>query len=93
MQGGPKGLLRRAFRELLPDEVVRRPKQNFQAPVIVWLSGRLGAWARPNVDALGADLDLGDLDQVRTATTPRDAYALWSLALFQAWRSRYDLAV
>jgi asparagine synthase (glutamine-hydrolysing) len=38
----PKPLLKQAFREILPDEIVGRKKQGFGAPMMEWLRGDLG---------------------------------------------------
>lgn len=42
----PKYLLKEAMRGLVPDIILRRPKQAFAAPVNVWLRGGLGKFAR-----------------------------------------------
>ncbi len=91
MLGGFKGLLKTAFRDVLPDEVVNRPKRNFQAPLIAWLNGPLGPWAEGSIDRLEGGLQLRRLDRSNPGGSPKGAYAHWSLALFQAWRATFEL--
>lgn len=45
-----KVLLRKVLRELVPDEIVDRPKQGFGIPVGSWLKGPLRAWAESLLD-------------------------------------------
>ena len=52
-----KRLLRRALRDLLPDEVLDRPKRGFEVPIGSWLSGPISALyneivSRPTLAAL-----------------------------------------
>jgi asparagine synthase (glutamine-hydrolysing) len=44
--GEPKAILKEAVKDLVPAEIIRRPKQPFAAPVRAWLRGELGAFAR-----------------------------------------------
>ncbi len=51
-EGTTKGVLKRAMRGILPDEIIDRPKRGFAVPLGYWFRGRLSWYAR--------DLLLGD---------------------------------
>lgn len=42
----PKDLLKRAVGDVVPERIIRRPKQAFAAPINVWLRSGLGNFAR-----------------------------------------------
>ena len=94
--GAGKYILRRAFRDRLPEAVFARPKRGFEVPVADWLAGplrdlvlcatdagrlsRQGLF-RPELPARWlAELDSGRRDR---------AWALWTLVAFQAWAERW----
>jgi asparagine synthase (glutamine-hydrolysing) len=92
LEGRPKGLFRRALRGLLPDALVDRGKDGFNAPMGVWIDEALGA----RIDAELCDGpidwldDLFDLDVLRAvARDPRRrrraAETLYSLFVFSRW--------
>jgi asparagine synthase (glutamine-hydrolysing) len=87
--GELKGLLKRAVRGLLPDDVVDRPKQGFRMPVDEWFLDRLGERTRAELDAFCRDTDLLDRDEVRRVLERprRDAWYLLNLALW--WRGAF----
>jgi asparagine synthase (glutamine-hydrolysing) len=90
LRGGLKGLLREAFRHELPPEIVRRPKQTFQAPILSWMRGPLAEWAGSKLTAL-PDLPNG-LDDLSACTTSRQATILWNLAALESWREAFGLS-
>jgi asparagine synthase (glutamine-hydrolysing) len=47
--GSGKYILRRAVRDLLPEEILNRPKQGFGAPMVEWLRGPFGRRAQQAV--------------------------------------------
>jgi asparagine synthase (glutamine-hydrolysing) len=90
--GVGKHLLKCAVTELLPEDLVWRPKQGFNAPVRRWFRGELGARleARLRSSALN---DLGYLDQQavsdlvalhRSGRADR-AFQLWNLLNLAEW--------
>lgn len=52
-----KYLLRKAFADLLPEEITRRGKQGFGIPVGAWFKGPLAAWSREILLASGSGLE------------------------------------
>jgi asparagine synthase (glutamine-hydrolysing) len=91
LHGGPKGLLKQSFSQLLPPAILNKPKRNFQAPVRDWLQGPLAGWARNHMVDLAQHL--GTPIAYNPPQTTQEAYQTWSLALLEAWRKRLGLEV
>ncbi len=91
-----KRLLRRALAPLLPDEILRGPKQGFSIPLAGWLRGPLEPFAREVLSPATLDRQ-GCIDPA--AVTPLiDAHCagredlsrqLWGLMAFTLWFDRY----
>lgn len=90
--GEGKWLLRRAFRRLLPDRVLDRPKQGFVLPLREWLRGPL---RERFADLLLEPHDLFDAAQVALLwdahqSGRRDhSQALWMLGVHRLWERRW----
>ncbi|PRY16790.1 N-acetylglutaminylglutamine amidotransferase [Kineococcus rhizosphaerae] len=96
---GGKGVLKRAARGLVPDEVIDRPKGYFPVPAIRQLQGpyldrvrealtdpaarRRGLFRPEVVDRLLADPN--------TERTPLGSNVLWQLALLEMWLQRHGV--
>lgn len=90
-----KTLLKRAFSDLLPPEIVNRPKMGFGVPLPAWLRGR---WRGPLEEALlspGARiLQWVRADAIRskirdhTAGRADHGHALWALFVLARWLER-----
>jgi asparagine synthase (glutamine-hydrolysing) len=91
-----KRLLRAAFAQDIPAEVMNRPKSGFGVPIAKWLRGDLGRMARELLcsqetasrrylrPAAVASL----LDEHRQGTHDH-AYPLWNLLVFELWLRRF----
>ena len=88
--GEKKHLLKRAVRDLLPPEVLRRKKMGFSAPERDWFRGELGDVAANML----AERDAGvgrhfSRDYVRRKIGEHrfvdNSYLLWSLFGFEVW--------
>jgi asparagine synthase (glutamine-hydrolysing) len=91
MRGGLKGMLKEAFADVLPAEIVNRPKQTFQAPMASWISGAFAPWITGQMaGATGPELTEWS-DARRETNSTRQAYRMWSLALFEGWRRAFAL--
>jgi asparagine synthase (glutamine-hydrolysing) len=84
--------LRRAFRGLLPDAILDRPKQGFSIPLRAWLRGPLVALARELlVDQPRGVQEFFDLSVIRrmydahVSGRRNHAHRLWALMLFAQW--------
>jgi len=91
-----KYILKRAFRDALPPEIVYRRKQGFGVPIGAWLRGPL----RPMLEERlaperVAELGLFDSAAVHTLVTEHlggwvdHRKILWALLMFDAWREHY----
>lgn len=91
--GRPKQVLREAFRGVIPEAVLRRPKRPFAAPQWAWGRGTLRAFANDTLseeriravgllDPAAARRTLTATDSVRQDTT---TFKLWSLVMLQLW--------
>jgi asparagine synthase (glutamine-hydrolysing) len=87
-----KHVLKRAFGDLLPREIVERPKSGMRVPVEAWLEGRrFERFARERIlDGLQPyDLFqrayLEELVRPRGAAMPRRGVKIWLLLSLEAW--------
>ncbi|MDX2170369.1 MAG: asparagine synthase (glutamine-hydrolyzing), partial [Deltaproteobacteria bacterium] len=94
-----KYLLRRAVGDLLPAEVVKRPKQGFAMPVAHWLGGPLRELvgdllspARIRRQGLFNDRVVSRLVDAHFARTSDNRKQLWTLLIFQLWHARWAAA-
>ena len=63
---GPKHLLKKVVRDLLPAEIIDRPKQGFAAPIKEWFRGPSAALLTTRLERSGLwDLDCFDVAHVR----------------------------
>ncbi len=92
--GTTKYILRHAFRDLLNDETVMRPKLGYPVPVRLWLKNELYDWARNIITSPYADefidkkVVLGMLEDHRNGV--RDNYKqLWNIMTFITWYKLY----
>jgi asparagine synthase (glutamine-hydrolysing) len=90
--GVTKKVLKRAVAGLLPDEVVRRPKQGFRVPLPAWLAGPLAAWTKDRLFSSKArELDFLDFTYIeqlwrrhRDGQTDQ-SFDLWCLINLFSW--------
>ena len=90
--GRSKFVLRRAFTDLLPPEIVRRGKMGFGVPLRNWFRGDLREYV--NAILLGPDARLRDfldqgyvrnLCQAHLAGRSDHTHRLWTLLTFETW--------
>ena len=94
--GSPKHLLKRALADLLPEEVLNRPKMGFGAPMSQWLRGGFGKRAEAMVldsrlvrdGPFRADA-LATLFREHLAGRRDHALTLWTVFNFVAWHERW----
>ncbi len=91
-----KHILKRAFADLLPREIVRRPKMGFGVPLDSWFRGELAGFVRDILlDPLTLDRGYFRPDAVRRLVADHQAarwdhsYRIWSLLFFELWHRVY----
>ena len=87
-----KAILRDSFKDLIPDEIDRRPKTGFGVPLDTWFRGELRAAMRDFLlspqaryrDYLSADLVRQTVDR-HEAGVANEGQRLWALITFERW--------
>ncbi len=94
-----KYLLRRAFGEMLPPEILRRPKMGFGVPIADWFRGELQGYLRDTLldpaalrRGYFAPESVRQLVEDHVAARADHGYRLWSLLMFELWHRRYLVA-
>ncbi|MBN9594173.1 MAG: asparagine synthase (glutamine-hydrolyzing) [Afipia sp.] len=96
--GETKWLLRRVAEQMVPRQLLDRPKMGFGIPLAEWLRGPLREWAEDLLDPQRLGGGLLDVSAARRLwadhlTGRRNwAYALWTILMFEAWRRRWSAA-
>jgi asparagine synthase (glutamine-hydrolysing) len=87
-----KWLLRQLLRRYLPDNLIKRPKVGFGAPIASWLEGPLKSWAQDLLAParIGAEGNLAaePIDKLWTqflGGRRKWHTHLWNVLMFQAW--------
>jgi asparagine synthase (glutamine-hydrolysing) len=90
----PKAILVEAFRELLPDAVLRRPKRHFQAPRDRWLPLVLNNVLHRVVEEQGVPgavftpAAFQEQLRLRGSATPGGSLSTWALVIAAVWTRR-----
>ncbi len=88
--GIEKWALKEAYRDLVPAEVIARPKSGMRVPVRHWFRGELRAEARsvlsPRAIRRAGIFDERRVRDMRRYRTGRDGIRLWMLMTFELWR-------
>ena len=94
--GQTKWIFKNAYRHILPDSILRRPKQGFEIPIDDWLRRPLRPMFESAVLDRGARVaDLIDQNVARRiyhshlTRTGRQGGTLWSLLVLARWAERY----
>ncbi len=93
-----KKILKDAFNDLLPQELLNKPKHGFEVPINSWLKKDL--WQLINNDLLNEDFVIAqnifnyqtikNLKKQILSNNPQDSPAkLWALVVFQYWWKKY----
>jgi asparagine synthase (glutamine-hydrolysing) len=90
--GQTKRVLKQAVADVLPADVINRPKQGFRVPLPAWLAGPLSAWAEERLFSKRAReldfLDFGYIERLWHRHRSRKAdqsFDLWCLINLFSW--------
>ncbi len=86
----PKYWFKKAMAEILPDEVLNRPKQGFTPPVTDWLRGILAKYLPLTKNGFLAEQKILDANKLKLAvaawqTLPMYWYDLYQIVLLEIW--------
>ena len=92
--GTTKYIFRHAFRDLVNEETVMRPKLGYPVPVRKWLRRELYDWAKDIIVNSGADEYIDKKEALRLLDAHRDGSEdnyrkLWVILVFLRWHSLY----
>jgi asparagine synthase (glutamine-hydrolysing) len=87
--GRLKHILRLAVKDLLPSQLLNRPKQGFGIPLAEWSGGRLGARIRDTLERFCRRTDLLDADAVRRVVSSGTSQQGWYLFNLALWWERF----
>lgn len=87
--GTLKYILKRAVADVLPAEIINRPKQGFGMPVYEWFFDRLGETAQQKVGAFLDKTDFFDRDEVNALMAGGHGPQAWYILNFAMWWEEY----
>ncbi len=92
-----KYLIKKAFKNILPKEILNRPKKGFGIPTSSWISGPLknklyDLFNPTNIEKAGFLNYSGVLDLLNNHIKHKDdnRKEIWSLMIFELWRKYHD---
>ncbi|NCO54708.1 MAG: asparagine synthase (glutamine-hydrolyzing) [Bacteroidetes bacterium CG02_land_8_20_14_3_00_31_25] len=92
-----KKLLRSAFADVLPTEIINKPKHGFEVPLLPWLKNEL----KPMMNDLLSESSINEQkifnfsaikkqkDMLHSVNPSESSVHLWSLLVFQYWWNKY----
>jgi asparagine synthase (glutamine-hydrolysing) len=83
--GTLKAILKRAIADLVPREIVERPKQGFSVPIQEWFGGALGEIVRNALNDFCRDADVLDRAGIGRLLAQGRGMQLWYLANLALW--------
>lgn len=87
--GTLKYILKQAVADVLPAEIINRPKQGFGMPVYEWFFDRLGETAQQKVGAFLDKTDFFDRDEVNALMAGGHGPQAWYILNFAMWWEEY----
>lgn len=84
-----KRILKMAVKNIIPDEIIHRPKQGFNVPVYEWFFDKLGEYARKEITDFCLRTDLLDIDGVNGLFKKNMGQEVWYLFNFVLWHKEY----
>jgi asparagine synthase (glutamine-hydrolysing) len=97
-QYGQKRILKDACKDLLPEEIINRPKQGFEVPLLQWFKNDLRSVIEEDLLSPGFIREqklfnphyVQNLREQLNSSNPVDVQAhIWALLVFNSWWKRY----
>ncbi len=85
----PKYVLKKAVQDIIPQEIINRPKQGFNVPIYEWFFKELGETAEAELDRFCQDADFIDKNAVKELVRRRRGPQMWYLFNFALWWRKY----
>ncbi len=92
---GGKAVLKRAVADLLPYEILHRPKSYFSMPLHQWAAGPLLPRIRELLrsETIGGLFDAGALGQIERAAAAGEETEAWAVAILAGWLEAHEVSV
>jgi len=87
--GQLKYILKKAVRNVIPDEIIDRKKQGFGVPVYEWFFGKLGQHIERELNVFCDETDFFDKKSVMQLVKERKGPSVWYLFNFVLWWKAY----
>ena len=90
--GTSKWILKKAFRDVLPDKIIDRNKKGFGVPVNEWFRGKLRSFARERLNRLGERPAFTSPESVldeHIAGEAKNGNQIWDLVMLEEWYQQY----
>ncbi|HOD40246.1 MAG TPA: asparagine synthase (glutamine-hydrolyzing) [Candidatus Wallbacteria bacterium] len=84
-----KYILKKAVKNLIPDEIIHRTKQGFNVPVYEWFFDRLGNYARKELTDFCKRADFFDSDSLNFLFNENMGQHVWYLFNFVLWHKEF----
>ncbi len=96
LNGDGKSILRKAMRDVLPNQILHRPKKGFPVPIASWLRGPLRQFTRDNLlcsrSACSTYLDQAEVTRIveeHEAGRSDRSQEIWLLLMFESWHAQF----
>jgi asparagine synthase (glutamine-hydrolysing) len=96
LDGEKKRVLKRTFRNILPDGIMDRKKMGFEVPLDAWLRGELREFAEGRLFSKGSGVEeFFEMDELRSLWRRHQSgrrnfgTVLWAFFMFELWHERF----
>jgi asparagine synthase (glutamine-hydrolysing) len=96
--GNRKSLLKDAYKDSIPKQIIQRKKKGFEVPLGDWFKGPLkgkiddllSKRAINDIGILNYEKVKGIIDRSRSNNPGDSNYLIWSMLVFQQWMAKYN---
>tara|TARA_B100000519_G_scaffold203428_1_gene226702 strand:+ start:8371 stop:10275 length:1905 start_codon:yes stop_codon:yes gene_type:complete len=84
-----KAILKQSVRNLIPSEIIDRPKQGFGVPVYEWFFDKLGEKAKNDLYSFTKKTDYLSQNSIDVLFQKKEMLQIWHILNFAMWYNRY----